>query len=171
MYSVWVCWSLSTVSGIVRVVGCRNVCLEKLYKVVNCLQHPAHGRYTKTAHTGYCSHEDVCSCTEQADLMFEWLLIISQPHMSALPPLSHCNHHTPCLYAACDLQPLGVRGRAEGVPGERRIRRTIFYRTATGGVVKRTIVITGREDIAALNVLYKRAEGFGEQVIPSKPCR
>lgn len=61
-----------------------------------------------------------------------------------------------------------VRGRQEAIAGERRIRRTIFYGTANGAVVKRTLMITSRDDMAILNTLHKRAEGFGEQWIPGK---
>jgi hypothetical protein len=61
-----------------------------------------------------------------------------------------------------------VRGREQGIPGERRIRRTITYTLASGAKVVRTIVITGREDIAALNAICRRSDGFGEQRIPPK---
>lgn len=61
-----------------------------------------------------------------------------------------------------------MRGRQEAIAGERRIRRTVTYTLASGGKVRRTIIISGREDMAVLNTLYKRAEGFGEQMIGAK---
>jgi hypothetical protein len=48
------------------------------------------------------------------------------------------------------------------------VRRIITYRTASGGVVRRTLLLSG-QDIQALNAMCRRNEGFGEQIIPSKP--
>lgn len=48
------------------------------------------------------------------------------------------------------------------------MRRIITYRTASGGVVRRTLLLSG-QDIQALNAMCRRNEGFGEQIIPSKP--
>lgn len=42
------------------------------------------------------------------------------------------------------------------------------FSTANGSTVTRTLIITSREDMAALNTLYKQTEGFGERTIPAK---
>jgi hypothetical protein len=90
--------------------------------------------------------------------------------IARLPAASWLTKLTPVvpLSLHAPVQPPTVRGRQEGIIGERRIRRTITYTLATGAKVVRTIVITGREDIAALNAICRRSDSFGEQRIPPK---
>lgn len=72
------------------------------------------------------------------------------------------------LYCCCAGTQPALRGRHEAIAGERRIRRTITYTLGNGAKVLRTVLVTGREDIAALNLLHRRTEGFGEQHIGGK---